>query len=89
MCRRIVPLILAAMLVVTCAGAARSADFYELRDGIPNSQYFLRQNSVGNQYLFFIGNSVLAGAGLQTPDLRYSLRMTEAIRKQIPDASVV
>ena len=86
---RLFSAMLAGVLAIGLGGVSCAADFYELRDGIANSQYFWRQNTVGNQYLFFVGNSVLAGTGLQNPDLRYSLRMTEAIRKHFPDATVV
>ena len=52
-------------------------DFYQVRKGIPNSQYYFRENTVGNQYLFFIGNTVLAGTGLNDPNLRYSAQMVK------------
>ncbi len=62
--------------------------FYQVRKGIPNSQYFFRANTVGNQYLFFIGNTVLAGIGLNDPNLRYSAQMVLAFKKYFPDAAM-
>ena len=70
----------------TYAGAA--ADFYEVRGGIPNSLYFLRNDRVGNQYLFFIGDSVLAGTGLKDANLRYSVQMVNALKKHFPNAGM-
>lgn len=68
------------------APAAAPADFFQVRGGIPNSQYYFRANTVGNQYLFFIGNSVLAGTGLKDADLRYSAQMITGFKKHFPDA---
>ena len=67
---------------------AQAADFYQVRGGIPNSQYYFQANTVGNQYLFFIGNSVLAGAGLKDPNLRYSAQMVKGFKKHFPDAAM-
>ncbi len=67
---------------------APDKDFYKVRKGIPNSQYYFRANTVGNQYLFFIGNTVLAGAGLKDPNLRYSAQMVKGFQKYFPDASM-
>lgn len=64
-------------------------DFYHIRGGIPNSQYFFKADSKGNQYLFFIGNSVLAGTGLKNPELRYSFQMVNGFKKYFPDATMV
>ena len=64
------------------------SDFFRVRGGIPNSQYFFRDNKAGNQYLFFIGNSVLAGTGLKDPNLRYSARMVKGFKKYFPDAGI-
>lgn len=64
------------------------ADYYQVRGGIPNSQYFLKANIVGNQYLFFIGNSVLAGTGLKDANLRYSRQMVEGFKKYFPETSM-
>lgn len=61
-------------------------DFYQVRGGIPNSQYYFKANTVGNQYLFFIGNSVLAGTGLKDPNLRYSAQMVMGFKKYFPDS---
>ena len=63
-------------------------EFFRVRGGIPNSQYFLKDNKAGNQYLFFIGNSVLAGTGLKDPNLRYSARMVKNMNKYFPDARI-
>jgi lysophospholipase L1-like esterase len=69
--------------------AAAAAEFYQVRGGIPNSQYFFRANVVGNQYLFFIGNSVLAGTGLKDQNLRYSAQMVKAFKKHFPEAGII
>ena len=63
-------------------------DFYQVRDGIPNSQYYFKANTVGNQYLFFIGNSVLAGEGLKDPNLRYSAQMVKGFKKHFPESQI-
>ena len=76
-------------LLIACAVAtAQAADFYKIRDGIPNSQYFFKINRSGNQYLFFIGNSVLAGKGLKDQGLRYSAQMVKGFRKFFPDSAM-
>ena len=66
-----------------------SLNFIQIRDGIPNSQFFLRENKVGNQYLFFIGNSVLNGTGLKDQELAYSKQMVKGIAKQFPDSRLI
>lgn len=71
------------------AGAAEAADFYQVRAGIPNSQYYFRANTVGNQYLFFLGNSVLSGAGLKDANLRYSTQMVKGFKKHFPEAGII
>ncbi len=71
------------------AGAAPEEDYFKVRGGIPNSLACFRENRVGNQYLFFIGNSVLAGTGLKDAKLRYSARMVEGFRKHFPDAGII
>lgn len=78
-----------ALLVVGAAAPAIAApaDYYQIRGGIPNSQYFFKNDKVGNQYLFFIGNSVLAGTGLKDPNLRYSAQMMKGIKKHFPGAN--
>ena len=58
------------LLSMCAAWTAEAAEFYQVRGGIPNSQYYFQANIVGNQYLFFIGNRVLADTGLQDPNLR-------------------
>jgi len=68
---------------------AGAAEFYQIRGGIPNSQYFFRANVVGNQYLFFVGNSVLAGTGLHDANLRYSAQMVNGFKKHFPEASII
>ena len=77
--------------VLVCVGAASltaAADFYHIRGGIPSSQYYFNANKVGNQYLFFIGNSVLSGTGLKDPNLRYSAQMVKGFKKHFPDAAM-
>lgn len=65
-----------------------AANYYQIRGGIPNSQHFFKNDRVGNQYLFFIGNSVLAGTGLKDPNLRYSVLMIREFKKSFPEASM-
>ena len=77
-----------ALLSVCAAGAATAAEFYQLRGGIPNSQYFFKANTVGNQYLFFVGNSVLAGTGLKDANLRYSAQMVKGFKRHFPEAGM-
>jgi len=77
-----------ALLGVAMAHSTLAADFYQIRGGIPNSQCFFRANAVGNQYLFFIGNSVLAGTGLKDANLRYSAQMVQGFKKYFPDATM-
>ena len=60
---------------------------YQTRGGIPNSLYFLKNDTVGNQYLFFIGDSVLAGTGLKDEGLRYSAQLVKDLKKHFPNAS--
>ncbi len=76
------------LLIAGAACTVGAAEYYQVRDGIPNSQYFLRENRVGNQYLFFIGNSVLAGRGLKNKGLRYSAQMVKGLKKHFPEASM-
>ena len=70
------------------AGPAAAADYYQVRGGIPNSQYFFKDDRSGNQYLFFIGNSVLGGTGLKDKGLRYSAQMVKGFKKHFPEASM-
>jgi len=79
-----------ALLIVGASRAtgAAPADYYQIRGGIPNSQYFFKNDTVGNQYLFFIGNSVLAGTGLKDPNLRYSAQMIQGFKKYYPEAGM-
>ena len=78
----------AVMVLVMAAGTVRGvADFYQVRDGIQNSQYYFKVNTVGNQYLFFIGNSVLAGQGLKDANLRYSAQMVKGFKKHFPESN--
>jgi lysophospholipase L1-like esterase len=76
-----------AMAACAAGGWAAEADFYKVRGGIPNSQYYFKNDRVGNQYLFFIGNSVLAGTGLKDANLRYSRQMTDAFKRHFPNAN--
>jgi hypothetical protein len=80
---------LCALLSACAAWAAEAADFYQVRGGIPNSQYYFQANTVGNQYLFFLGNSALAGAGLKDPNLRYSAQMVRGFQKHFPEAAII
>jgi lysophospholipase L1-like esterase len=81
-------LALCVLVCVWAASLAEAADFYQIRGGIPNSQYFFKANKVGNQYLFFIGNSVLSGTGLKDPNLRYSAQMVKGFKKHFPGAAM-
>ena len=80
---------LCALLSACVVWATPAADFYQVRGGIPNSQYYFKANSVGNQYLFFIGDSVLAGTGLKDGNLRYSAQMVKGFKKHFPEAAVI
>jgi len=71
------------------AAAPPQAEFFHVRGGIPNSQYYFQANVVGNQYLFFIGNSVLAGTGLKDANLRYSAQMVQGFKKHFPQANII
>jgi len=73
--------LVAAVCLAGAAGVLRGAGYFTVRGGIPNSQYFFKHDKVGNQYLFFIGNEVLSGAGLKDPGLRYSAQMTQAFKR--------
>jgi len=79
-----------AIIVCACVAfgvrAAETTDYYQIRGGIPNSQYFFKNDKVGNQYLFFIGDSVLNGTGLKDAGLRYSAQMVNGFKKHFPDA---
>jgi lysophospholipase L1-like esterase len=77
------------LLTMCAAWTAEAAEFYQVRGGIPNSQYYFQANIVGNQYLFFIGNRVLAGTGLQDPNLRYSAQMVKGFKKHFPEAAII
>ena len=74
---------LASIFVLCCCFfvSLRAEDYFALWDGIPNAQYFMQKNSVGNQYFFFIGNEALAGTGLRNPSLRYSAQMVQAFKR--------
>jgi len=79
-----------ALLIAGAAWAATAAaaDYYQIRGGIPNSQYYFKNDTVGNQYLFFIGNSVLAGVGLKDQGLRYSAQMVKGFKRHFPSAGM-
>lgn len=81
--------VLIALFGACAVWAAPAAEFFQVRSGIPNSQYFFKANTVGNQYLFFIGNSVLAGAGLKDANLRYSAQMVKGFKKHFPEAGII
>lgn len=78
-------MVLCALVI---AGTATAAEYYQVRGGIPNSQYFFQNDKVGNQYLFFIGDSVLAGTGLKDSSLRYSAQMVKGFKKHFPKAGM-
>ncbi len=78
---------LCGLLVGAASLSASAADHYRIRGGIPNSQYFFQNDRVGNQYLFFIGDSVLAGTGLKDKNLRYSAQMVKGFKEFFPEAS--
>ena len=78
------------MFLLFISGAVQTPaaeEYFKVRYGIPNSQYFFKTNAVGNQYLFFIGNSVLAGTGLKDANLRYSAQMVKGFKKYFPETS--
>lgn len=77
------------LLGVCTASIAQSADFYQIRGGIPNSQYYFQADISGNQYLFFLGDSVLAGKGLKNQNLRYSAQMVRGFKKHFPKAAII
>jgi lysophospholipase L1-like esterase len=83
------PAIFCALLGACATLTAEATDYYQIRGGIPNSQYYFQANTVGNQYLFFLGNSVLAGTGLKDANLRYSTQMVKGFKKNFPDATVI
>lgn len=78
-----------ALLAAFAVCPANAADYFEVRGGVPNSQHFFQADRVGNQYLFFIGNSVLAGTGLKDPELRYSAQMVRGFKKHFPAAGII
>ena len=83
--------VMLCVLLIACAArtaAAAAADYYQIRGGIPNSQYYFKNDTVGNQYLFFIGNSVLAGTGLKDQGLRYSAQMVKGFKRHFPSAGM-
>jgi len=81
--------LLCALLFVGVATTAEAAEFFQVRGGIPNSQYYFKANLVGNQYLFFLGDSVLAGTGLKDASLRYSAQMVKGFQKHFPEATII
>ena len=83
-------IILGALVIMGSVGvaAAAPADYYQIRGGIPNSQYYFKNDKVGNQYLFFIGNTALAGTGLKDQSLRYSAQMVKGFKKYFPAAGM-
>ena len=82
--------LLSALLIVSTAwtATAADADYFQVRGGIPNSQYYFKNDKVGNQYLFFIGDSVLAGTGLKDAELRYSAQMVKGFKKYFSAAGM-
>ena len=69
-------------------GNSSANEFYQIRGGIPTSLYYFQKDIVGNQYLFFLGDSVLSGTGLKQGDLRYSKQMIDAFHKYFPTAGM-
>ena len=84
--KRLIKMVL-GVLSMAAAMTVSAADYYQVRGGIPNSQYYFKNDKVGNQYLFFIGNSVLAGTGLKDQNLRYSAQMVKGFKKYFPEAA--
>ena len=81
------PKIFFSISLIACAAlTSAAADYYQIREGIPNSQNFFKNDRSGNQYLFFIGNSVLAGTGLKDNNLRYSRQMVNGFKRYFPNA---
>jgi len=80
--------VIACNLLAASASLSAAAEYWHVRGGIPNSQFFFKEDRRGNQYLFFIGNSVLAGTGLKDQNLRYSAQMMKGIRKHFPQAGI-
>jgi hypothetical protein len=80
--------VLCFLVSTAAAWTVLADDFYQVREGIPNSQYYFKANTVGNQYLFFVGNSVLAGEGLKDPNLRYSAQMVKGFKKHFPESQI-
>ncbi|MDO4569023.1 MAG: SGNH/GDSL hydrolase family protein [Planctomycetia bacterium] len=78
---------LSSLLFAMCARAENG--FFKVRRGIPNSRYYFEKNIVGNQYVFFIGNEVLSGAGLKDSSLRYSTQMIQAFKKYFPESNII
>jgi hypothetical protein len=81
--------ICSGLLIAAAMCTAAAADYYKVRGGIPNSQHFFKNDRVGNQYLFFIGNSVLNGTGLKDANLRYSRQMVKGFNKHFPEARII
>jgi lysophospholipase L1-like esterase len=84
-----IPGMLSASGIERSSMKSNSEKFMRIRGGIPNSQYYFRANTVGNQYLYFIGNSVLEGAGLKDANMRYSAQMVKGFKKHFPSATMV
>ncbi|QDT62807.1 SGNH/GDSL hydrolase family protein [Calycomorphotria hydatis] len=82
-------IVMALLITISAAHASFANDYFQIRDGIPNSQYYLQLNQVGRQYLFFIGNSVLSADGLKNQDLRYSNQLIKGFQKHYPDARMI
>jgi hypothetical protein len=68
------------LCVLLSTSLTEAAEFYQVRGGIPNSQYYFKANTVGNQYLFFIGNSALT---------RYSTPMVKEFKKRFPNSQII
>lgn len=77
-----------AVCFAVAAVVARGEECFRVRGGIPNSRYFFQNDRVGNQYLFFVGDSVLAGTGLKDGNLRYSAQLVKGFKKHFPNAGM-
>lgn len=85
----LVCLVLFLVVFFTSSVAKANEAFFNVRNGIPNSQYFLKLNQTGNQYLFFIGSDLLDGPGLANPNNRWSAQMTRCLKSFFPDSNII
>ena len=76
-----------AVLIASITGTSMAENFYKIRNGVQNSQHFWKNDRVGNQYCFYLGNSVINATGLKDKNLRYSQHIHQGIKKHFPDAN--